>query len=276
MECKKCGRADLEADDFHKKGHGLQPRCKLCANEAARASYLRNRDKCIKREAARKRILYTSVSHMKIGPCTDCKLRFPPWAMEFDHVAGKEASVSSMARGGVPLHKIKREVAKCELVCVLCHRTRTSIRPIAQKQKLGDTRKPCLCPQHGLVRVVGCRLCKNAGRLEKYYAQRSRENARAVANKQKRRRLLAAAVKGKPCADCGRVFSAEQMDFDHISGTKVFNLSRMIADSHRDMYAELEKCELVCAVCHGYRTRVRNKKNTAEDDFFMAAWHTGF
>jgi hypothetical protein len=49
--------------------------------------------------------------------------------MEFDHLDGEEKSkeVSQMVGGG-SLRKVKEEILKCELVCVLCHRRRTAKR----------------------------------------------------------------------------------------------------------------------------------------------------
>lgn len=55
-----------------------------------------------------------------------------------------------------------------------------------------------------------------------------------------------------PCADCVRLFKPCQMDFDHVRGEKVEQVSRLIGDPRlRD---EITKCELVCANCHRVRT----------------------
>lgn len=64
---------------------------------------------------------------LKALPCLDCGDRFPPEAMDFDHVRGtKKYVVSCMWR-----HKwssVLAEMAKCDLVCACCHRTRTQTR----------------------------------------------------------------------------------------------------------------------------------------------------
>jgi hypothetical protein len=44
------------------------------------------------------------------------------------------------------------------------------------------------------------------------------------------------------------------MDFDHVRGEKLGNISRM---SLKQALAELWKCELVCATCHRERTTNR-------------------
>lgn len=72
------------------------------------------------------------------NPCTDCGQHHPYFSMEFDHVRGEKrfniGSAGFWSRTGndrqqhrVPeLTKavIDREIAKCDLVCVLCHRLR--------------------------------------------------------------------------------------------------------------------------------------------------------
>ena len=63
---------------------------------------------------------------------------------------------------------------------------------------------------------------------------------------------------GQPCTDCGRVFPWECMDWDHVHGKKLNNISSLAqqrsANARVKLYAEIEKCELVCACCHRTRT----------------------
>ena len=62
-------------------------------------------------------------------PCADCGKRWPPVAMDFDHVRGaKFKSVSLLISGAYKLDLIKQEIAKCDVVCACCHRIRTSKR----------------------------------------------------------------------------------------------------------------------------------------------------
>jgi hypothetical protein len=46
------------------------------------------------------------------------------------------------------------------------------------------------------------------------------------------------------------------MQFDHVKGVKVTNISRssMILGQLDRLLAEIEKCEVVCANCHAERT----------------------
>lgn len=80
------------------------------------------------------------------------------------------------------------------------------------------------------------------------------------AQKAKAAKILADLKEGVPCADCGGLFPDECMDFDHLPGeTKVRNVSALVRGgwSLEKIYAEVEKCELVCANCHRIRTKKR-------------------
>lgn len=62
-------------------------------------------------------------------PCYDCGKEYPPVLMDFDHVperGPKLFGISRMERQSK--EKILEEIAKCDIVCPLCHRIRTTIR----------------------------------------------------------------------------------------------------------------------------------------------------
>lgn len=67
------------------------------------------------------------VAELKRAPCKDCEGTYPPECMDFDHLGDKLDNVSRIVQGG-SMGKLKREVAKCDLVCANCHRVRTSNR----------------------------------------------------------------------------------------------------------------------------------------------------
>jgi hypothetical protein len=57
--------------------------------------------------------------------------KFPHWVMDFDHRPGvnKRGNISAMARDvNVPFEVLKKEIAKCDVVCSNCHRHRTYAR----------------------------------------------------------------------------------------------------------------------------------------------------
>src|SRR5437899_1881059 len=95
---------------------------------------------------------------------------------------------------------------------------------------------------------------KNKKRRYAWYADRRRKI------RQKRRAILAA-IKAVPCTDCGIRFPPECMDFDHVRGKKLFNVALTVGRSMSDtrFYAEIAKCEVVCANCHRTRTEHRRK-----------------
>lgn len=84
----------------------------------------------------------------------------------------------------------------------------------------------------------------------------SRESVRA--HKQRRKRLLNLLKGGRPCYDCGGMFSPECMDWDHRPDTvKVFNISDCDIHTLDAAIEEINKCDLVCACCHRIRTKAR-------------------
>lgn len=69
------------------------------------------------------------------------------------------------------------------------------------------------------------------------------------------RRDLIATLKDAPCVDCGGRFPPHAMQFDHVRGEKEFNIAREgTRCTVERLYAEIAKCDLVCANCHAQRT----------------------
>lgn len=66
-------------------------------------------------------------------------------------------------------------------------------------------------------------------------------------------------AKAKPCADCRQSYPYYIMDFDHIRGQKVAALSLVARwkNSLPLLYAEIAKCDVVCANCHREREQQR-------------------
>jgi len=78
-----------------------------------------------------------TMEDLKAAPCADCKRTFPPECMDFDHVRGEKEYNLGSAYRWISEEVFLKEVAKCELVCACCHRTRSKTR----KQSRG---RPCL------------------------------------------------------------------------------------------------------------------------------------
>lgn len=105
-------------------------------DKVAAAVYQKKRyyDNIVERRADNRRRLkayYASfvvwMEELKSGPCSDCNNKYPPECMDFDHVRGEK--LFRVSRGhSTTKERVLAEIAKCELVCANCHRTRTKSR----------------------------------------------------------------------------------------------------------------------------------------------------
>ena len=59
--------------------------------------------------------------------CVDCG-ESNHIVLDFDHLKDKKYNISRMIHDGFSWAAIKKEIAKCEVVCANCHRIRTHIR----------------------------------------------------------------------------------------------------------------------------------------------------
>ncbi len=150
---------------------------------------------------------HAEVDRLKSVPCTDCGKAYPPYVMDFDHrdpsIKGAEIN-HLLNKTTAPWARVLEEIAKCDVVCVNCHRLRTG----------------------------------------------------GGASPDARKRLLRS-LKRAPCLDCGQRFEPCQMDFDHVRGEKIREVSRMTTRAL--ILAEAAKCDIVCANCHRARTQVQAK-----------------
>lgn len=86
------------------------------------------------------------------------------------------------------------------------------------------------------------------------YTERNRKRLQAV-------RDVVNELKSAPCADCKNTFPPYAMDFDHLGlEEKLGNVSQMASLGLKKVLKEIEKCEVVCAVCHRIRTHKRNAR----------------
>jgi hypothetical protein len=69
------------------------------------------------------------------------------------------------------------------------------------------------------------------------------------------------AAKDKGCTDCGRWYPPYVLDFDHVRGTKIDNISHArFLSAPRKLREEIAKCEVVCANCHREREHKRRMR----------------
>lgn len=77
-----------------------------------------------RRQKARKFLM----EYKKGRACADCKVGFPYYILQFDHVREtKVANLSIMARYAT-IEELLEEIKKCDLVCSNCHAHRTYMR----------------------------------------------------------------------------------------------------------------------------------------------------
>ncbi len=71
-------------------------------------------------------------------------------------------------------------------------------------------------------------------------------------------------LKAAPCADCGKSFPWYTMDFDHVRGKHRYKCKgtgsspgSLTLCSWDVLVDEIQKCDVVCAICHKVRTHTR-------------------
>jgi hypothetical protein len=84
---------------------------------------------------------------------------------------------------------------------------------------------------------------------------RDRINRKAAERLRVVKEWLDAYKLARGCADCGYAGHPAGLDFDHVTGVKKSNLSRV--KSLGAAMEEAKKCEVVCSNCHRVRTAVR-------------------
>jgi hypothetical protein len=132
--CGKCKVEKLESEfHFRNKNKGTRKIwCKAC-NKSYDAKWYKSRSKEWKEEKLRK---HREVRHnnrkflweyLKQNPCVDCG-ESHPILLEFDHNAGvkKIDAVSNMVRRAFTQKTILKEIQKCTVRCVRCHRFKTA------------------------------------------------------------------------------------------------------------------------------------------------------
>lgn len=100
-----------------------------------------------------------------------------------------------------------------------------------------------------------------------YRKNREREIQRVRARQAATVALLRDLRKG-PCAECGMFFEPHQMDFDHRNpADKLFRVTegRAMLMSRTRLFAEINKCDVVCANCHRLRTSAARHNRATPD-----------
>ena len=93
--------------------------------------------------------------------------------------------------------------------------------------------------------------------------KKEKPQKRTAAKKREVQEMLGKIKEKNGCLDCGTKYPFYVLDFDHVYGKKVSNITHMLDYySIEDILKEIKKCEIVCANCHRKRTYERKNKLT--------------
>lgn len=232
--CTKCQKKK-PLGEFSKnktRPDGFQVYCKACVVEINKSYYKNTPAKNEARKGYltnRKALVEQITLPLKEKGCYDCG-EYVKDAMEFDHVRGvKTFNISELHQQKMDtstmLNSLKEELEKCDICCANCHRIRTLERygTSQRKEFLKNPNSPLI-------------------------------NLKA--------RLIYSEMLKSGCVDCGTK-DLRVLEFDHISGSKVKALSKMIQDndfSLADVNQEIAKCESRCVNCHRIKSIARARK----------------
>jgi len=122
--CARCGKA-LPVACFSSAKDGRQAWCKACfkAYRAARREIGAEQLRALRTKAAEH-----VLAVLTTRTCADCAVA-DVVVLEFDHVRGvKRNAVATLVHGAASRRTLDDEIAKCDVVCVNCHRERTRSR----------------------------------------------------------------------------------------------------------------------------------------------------
>jgi 5-methylcytosine-specific restriction endonuclease McrA len=213
---KRCGRCEevLPLGSFNRLGDGHQHWCRDCFRAYFRSRSARHLEQARASKSRQRRRARAHVLSLLLGEsCVDCG-EHDVLVLEFDHVGTKRRGVASLVDDGAPTARIDEEIDECQVVCVNCHRRRTSERRSGGRRKPTSAKRPKLRNQ-ALVRSV----------LER-----------------------------SSCVDCGepdpRVLEFDHVGAKRHNVSDLV----CGGYSLRVLAAELAECELRCANCHRRRT----------------------
>lgn len=91
---------------------------------AKRRYYDRNKHVYLEKNRRKRKRMKALAREAKSVPCMDCGQRYPYFVMDFDHREHKRALIPRLINS-LSLRRLEAEIAKCDVVCSNCHRSRT-------------------------------------------------------------------------------------------------------------------------------------------------------
>ncbi len=95
-----------------------------------------------------------------------------------------------------------------------------------------------------------------AQKAQKYYIDHKIDILNHIMRRQQFHRALMDGELAKGCLDCGEK-DLTVLEFDHVRGVKIKEVSKLFNSTPEMIYAEIDKCDVVCANCHKRRTMLR-------------------
>lgn len=126
--CSKCTEEKDESEFAIKRKGKLQSHCKPCGREMTRNHYHNNKEYYFSRNKKRKlKAREFILSFLKENPCVVCG-EADIVVLEFDHLDPKlkSANIAVLINSAYGLPSIKKEIAKCQVLCANCHKRKTA------------------------------------------------------------------------------------------------------------------------------------------------------
>jgi hypothetical protein len=138
IRCWKCNTEKEEGEfNWENKALGKRKRiCRICMKEYHkkwfRQSYKNSESRKQSLEWQREKISRARtyvINYLKAHPCVQCGESAPVF-LDFDHIDKKpwdgNSRVHRLVNRGYSQHRIDEEIAKCQVLCVRCHRLKTA------------------------------------------------------------------------------------------------------------------------------------------------------
>jgi len=107
-----------------------QSYCKECQKTRSKAHYQNNKEKYIEKAKKRNKKVHALIqnyvwNYLSKHPCIDCG-ETDIVVLEFDHERDKIYNLSEITKDRSSLIKVQKEIEKCVIRCVNCHRRKTA------------------------------------------------------------------------------------------------------------------------------------------------------
>lgn len=126
--CKKM-KNKSEYNKNKTRKDGLQNLCRACSNNQSKFYYKENKEIHKKMVRARNVKIISEnqqkiVKFLKKNPCKCGEKDI--CCLDFDHISNKSKNISTMLKDAYSWESIKKEIAKCQVLCANCHRRKTA------------------------------------------------------------------------------------------------------------------------------------------------------